>query len=209
MDVAIVTNAVVAAVSVITVGVSVFFALRQLRLSQSANHTLVAIELLTRDRMSDAFLDSQQFVLTELRARCSPELRVSDLPSDARKHVNRIALYYNGLGQMLAFNVVDPALLIGTGGFRAREAWSVLESYILAERAARGESYLASRRARHRDAVVGCGAQAGPTPVRQLSRRPGPGDRGGRRGWEGAGRRFGQRTRRQLGGLRLTTTATS
>lgn len=144
MDVAIVTNAVVAAVSVITVGVSVFFALRQLRLSQSANHTLVAIELLTRDRMSDAFLDSQQFVLTELRARCSPELRVSDLPSDARKHVNRIALYYNGLGQMLAFNVVDPALLIGTGGFRAREAWSVLEPYIIAERAARGESYLAN-----------------------------------------------------------------
>ncbi|MFF5218949.1 hypothetical protein [Micromonospora sp. NPDC000442] len=69
---------------------------------------------------------------------------VSDLPPDARKHVNRIALYYNGLGQMLAFNVVDPALLIGTGGFRAREAWSVLEPYILAERAARGESYLAN-----------------------------------------------------------------
>ncbi|GGM22238.1 hypothetical protein GCM10011608_03770 [Micromonospora sonchi] len=144
MDVAMVTNAVVAAVSVITVGVSAFFALRQLRLSQSANHTLVAIELLTRDRMSDAFLDSQQFVLTELRSRHPTGIPVSELPPDARKHVNRFALYYNGLGQMLAFNVVDPALLIGTGGFRAREAWSVLEPYILAERAARGESYLAN-----------------------------------------------------------------
>ncbi|WFE38759.1 hypothetical protein [Micromonospora sp. WMMD998] len=144
MDVAIVTNAVVAAVSVITVGVSAFFALRQLRLSQGANHTLVAIELLTRDRMSDAFLDSQQYVLSELRAACPPGMSVSELPADARKHVNRIALYYNGLGQMLAFQVVEPALLLGTGGFRAREAWAVLEPYILAERAARGESYLSN-----------------------------------------------------------------
>ncbi|WFE34083.1 hypothetical protein [Micromonospora sp. WMMD975] len=144
MDVAIVTNAVVAAVSVITVGVSAFFALRQLRLSQGANHTLVAIELLTRDRMSDAFLDSQQYLLTELRTACPPGMPVSELPADARKHVNRIALYYNGLGQMLAFQVVEPALLLGTGGFRAREAWAVLEPYILAERAARGESYLSN-----------------------------------------------------------------
>ncbi|WP_204036788.1 DUF4760 domain-containing protein [Micromonospora qiuiae] len=144
MDVAIVTNAVVAAVSVITVGVSAFFALRQLRLSQSANHTLVAIELLTRDRMSDDFLDSQQFVLTELPARHPTAVPVSGLPPDARKHVNRIALYYNSLGQMLAFNVVDPALLLGSGGFRAREAWAVLEPYILAERAVRSEAYLSN-----------------------------------------------------------------
>lgn len=144
MDAAVVTNAVVAAISVITVVVSAFFALRQLRLSQRANHTLVAIELLTRDRMSDAFLDSQQFVLTELRTACPPGMPVSQLPVDARKHVNRIALYYNGLGQMLAFKVVEPALLLGTGGYRAREAWTTLEPYILAERAARGESYLSN-----------------------------------------------------------------
>ncbi|MFI5833019.1 hypothetical protein ACIA5A_05000 [Micromonospora sp. NPDC051300] len=144
MDAAVVTNAVVAAISVITVVVSAFFALRQLRLSQHANHTLVAIELLTRDRMSDAFLDSQQFVLTELRTACPPGVPVSRLPADARKHVNRIALYYNGLGQMLAFKVVEPALLLGTGGYRAREAWATLEPYILAERAARGESYLSN-----------------------------------------------------------------
>ncbi|MEU7573260.1 hypothetical protein [Micromonospora sp. NPDC049240] len=144
MDVAAVTNVVVAAISVLTVVVSAFFALRQLRLAQGANHTLVAIELLTRDRMSDTFLDSQQFVLTELRTASPRGVPVSELPADARKHVNRIALYYNGLGQMLAFKVVEPALLLGTGGYRAREAWAVLEPYILAERAVRGESYLSN-----------------------------------------------------------------
>ncbi|MFG1672883.1 hypothetical protein [Micromonospora sp. NPDC049282] len=144
MDVAMVTNAVVAAVSVITVGVSAFFALRQLRLAQGANHTMVAIELLTRDRMSDAFLDSQQYVLTELRAACPPPVPVGELPADARRHVNRIALYYNGLGQMLAFKVVEPILLLGAGGVRAREAWAVLEPYILAEREVRGGGYLAN-----------------------------------------------------------------
>ncbi|GAB3809723.1 DUF4760 domain-containing protein [Micromonospora zhanjiangensis] len=144
MDVTIVINAVAAAVSVLTVGVSAFFALRQLRLSQSANHTLVAIELLTRDRMSDTFLESQQYVLSELAAAGPTDVPVSELPPEARKHVNRIALYYNGLGQMLAFKVIDPALLLGTGGYRAREAWAVLEPYILAERVVRGVSYLSN-----------------------------------------------------------------
>ncbi|MEK8106378.1 hypothetical protein NKG94_16340 [Micromonospora sp. M12] len=82
---------------------TVIFALRQLRSAQTANQTLVAIELLTRDRSSDEFLRAEDFVLKELTVRHPPpHVSVSDLPAEARHHVVRLSLYYNGLGQMLA-----------------------------------------------------------------------------------------------------------
>jgi hypothetical protein len=130
-------------VSAITVVVTAWFALRQLRSTQSANHTLVAIELLTRDRSSEEFLAAEDFVINELVTRYPPpNVCVSDLPAEARHHVTRLALYYNGLGQMLAFAAVDRRLLMGTVTFRSRQAWRTLEPYILAERARRGETYL-------------------------------------------------------------------
>lgn len=135
-------NVVAAVGSATAVVVTVVVALRQLRMAQGANHTLVAIELLTRDRSSEDFMRSEDFVLNELTAAYPPPVAVSELPIEARKCVTRLALYYNGLGQMLAFQVVDPRLLMGTVSYRSRNAWRVLEPYILAERARRGETYL-------------------------------------------------------------------
>jgi len=132
-----------ACISAIAVVVTAAFAVRQLRSSQTANHTLVAIELLTRARSTDEFLRAQDFVLNELTASYPPSgICVSELPAEARHHVARLSLYYNGLGQMLAFAAVDPRLLMGTVSYRSRQAWHVLEPYILAERARRGETYL-------------------------------------------------------------------
>jgi hypothetical protein len=136
-------NIVAAVGSAVAVVVTVVFAVRQLRSAQSANHTLVAIELLTRDRSSDEFLRAEDFVLNELTAQYPPPgVSVSDLPTEARYHVTRLSMYYNGLGQMLAFAAVDPRLLMGTVSYRSRQAWQVLEPYILAERARRGDAYL-------------------------------------------------------------------
>ncbi|MGW5556548.1 DUF4760 domain-containing protein [Micromonospora sp. NPDC003944] len=136
-------DVVAACGSTVAVVVTVVFALRQLRSAQTANQTLVAIELLTRDRSSDEFLRAEDFVLNELPVRHpAPGPSVSDLPAEARHQVVRLALYYNGLGQMLAFAAVDPRLLVGTVSYRSRQAWRILEPYILAERAKRGETYL-------------------------------------------------------------------
>jgi hypothetical protein len=78
-------NIVAAVGSAVAVVVTVVFAVRQLRSVQSANHTLVAIELLTRDRSSDEFLRAEDFVLNELTAHYpAPGVCVSDLPTEAR-----------------------------------------------------------------------------------------------------------------------------
>jgi hypothetical protein len=136
-------NIVAAVGSTTAVVVTAVFAVRQLRSAQTANHTLVAIELLSRERSRDEFLRAEDFVLNELADRYPQlDVSVSDLPAEARRHVTRLSLYYNGLGQMLAFAAVDPKLLMGTISYRSRQAWRVLEPYILAERARRGEMYL-------------------------------------------------------------------
>ncbi|MEU7673601.1 hypothetical protein AB0C42_02160 [Micromonospora taraxaci] len=67
---------------------TVVFAVRQLRSAQTANQTLVAIELLTRDRSSDEFIRAEDFVLNELAGRRPPPgISVSTLPLEARHHV--------------------------------------------------------------------------------------------------------------------------
>jgi hypothetical protein len=135
---------VTVALSTVAVVVSVVFAIFQLRSAQRANHMLVAIELLTRDRISDTFIESEDYVLNRLVSECPRPVAVSALPIEARKHVMRLCLFYNSLGQMMLFNVVDQNLLISTVSFRARSAWRAMEPYILAERAARGEAYMPS-----------------------------------------------------------------
>ncbi len=137
------TNVVAVCVSAIAVLITALFAIRQLRSAQTANHTLVAIELLTQVRSGDDFQAAEDFVINTLAAQyAQPGLSVTDLPLEARRHVTRLALYYNGLGQMLAFAAVDPRLLMSTVSYRSRQAWRALEPYILAERARRGETYL-------------------------------------------------------------------
>ncbi|WP_203749134.1 DUF4760 domain-containing protein [Catellatospora bangladeshensis] len=130
-------------ISMVAVVLTALFAVRQLRSAQTANHTIVAIELLTRVRSGDEFQEAEDYVINQLaKAYPEPDVSVGDLPPEVRRLVSRVALYYNGLGQMLAFAAVDPRLLMSTVSFRSRQAWRVLEPYILAERARRGETYL-------------------------------------------------------------------
>ncbi len=136
-------DVVAAFISMVAVVLTALFAVRQLRSAQTANHTIVAIELLTRVRSGDEFQEAEDYVINQLaKAYPEPDVSVGDLPPEVRRLVSRVALYYNGLGQMLAFAAVDPRLLMSTVSFRSRQAWRVLEPYILAERARRGETYL-------------------------------------------------------------------
>jgi hypothetical protein len=53
-----------------------------------------------------------------------------------------LALYYNSLGQLVARRTVDPQLVVGTTGYRTRQAWGILEPYINRERATGNTSYM-------------------------------------------------------------------
>lgn len=121
---------------------SVFFSGRQLRVSQTANNAMVAVEMLSRERRTDEFMDSEDFVLNQLGQRHPPNKGVYALPIEARRHVTRIALYYNSLGQLAANRAVDPWLVVSTAAYRTRQAWKILEPYVRAERAAGSARYM-------------------------------------------------------------------
>ncbi|MFB9238742.1 hypothetical protein ACFFWC_24980 [Plantactinospora siamensis] len=142
MDAGLVFNASAVAISLMALAVSTLLTVWQLRAARSSNLTLVALELLTRECRSEEFLESEDFVLNRLQAEHSPDGGVFGLPFSARKHVQRIGQYYAGLGMISVFHAVDDSLLLGAVHWRVRVAWSILQPYVMAERALRKNRYL-------------------------------------------------------------------
>ena len=142
MDLGAVLNTAALLLSIIALTVSTIFAHRQLATARTSNLTLVTIELLTRECRTDEFLESEEYVLNKLSAEHKPDRGVGGLPFSARKHVQRIGLYYSGLGMMSVFRVVDDKLLIATVSYRVRKAWSILCPYVMAEREIRQGTFL-------------------------------------------------------------------
>jgi hypothetical protein len=129
-------------ISITAVVVSVVVASRQERLARNASNALVAIELLDRERRSDEFLESEDFIVNVLSGQYGAERGVSGLPFEARRHVSRIGLFYNNLGQMLAVRAVNRTLLFSTASYRSRQAWLILRPFIEEERRLRNDRYL-------------------------------------------------------------------
>ncbi|WP_212987141.1 hypothetical protein [Actinoplanes auranticolor] len=90
-------NLIAVVISVSAVVASSLFALRQLRSMRRSDDTLVAIELLTRECRTTEFLESEDFVVSELPKE-SAEGGIAALPAEARRHVSRVGLYYSSLG---------------------------------------------------------------------------------------------------------------
>ncbi|MFY1674909.1 hypothetical protein ACN27G_34055 [Plantactinospora sp. WMMB334] len=141
MDVNLAVNIAAIVISLSAVALSAFFGLRQLRSMRRANSTVVAIELLTRECRSDAFLDSEEFVLYELSSH-PPDGGVNGLRPEHRRHATRVGLFFSSLGALSVFGGIETKMIVGLVPTRARRAWVALEPYILAERQLRSPTYL-------------------------------------------------------------------
>lgn len=135
-------NVLALVISIAALLTSTFFALRQLHQSRAANMTLVTVEMLSRERRTDEFLTSEDFVLHRLRTEFPDDTAVSTMPLEARRHVTRLALYYNSLGQLVTRRAIDAHLVVSTTSYRTKQAWEILEPYIAAERATGNTYYL-------------------------------------------------------------------
>jgi hypothetical protein len=142
MDAGMTMNLAALTISVAAFFTSTIFANRQLRISQMSNNTMIAVELLARERRADEFMESEDYVLNALASQHQPDKGVSMLPLEARRHVNRIGMFYNSLGQLVAHGAVDQWLMISTASYRTRQAWAVLGPYIRAERQAGSVRYM-------------------------------------------------------------------
>lgn len=141
MNAGMVMNIAALAISITALIVSYNLGRRQLLSAATSNLTLVAIEFLTRENRTTEFLESEDTVLTKLSSEHPPDRGVSGLPLQIRQHVDRVALYYHSLGILAAQKAVDRDLLVSVIYYKARQAWIVLEPYILRERELRIGSY--------------------------------------------------------------------
>jgi hypothetical protein len=136
-------NVVAVIVALAALGVSGFFAYRQLNSARANNAAQVAMEMLTRTTRSDEFIEGEDFVINKLTEAYSADGGVAALPISARKHVDRIAFFYADLGVLSLFAGVDSDLIVATMHGRILRTWYVLEPYIRAERRIRnGDRYL-------------------------------------------------------------------
>lgn len=124
--------------SIIAIGVSTGFALRQARLMKSANTFPVLVDFF-REFRSPEFRDSQRVIYQRL-PDCSPDVGLYALPSDIRGHVISTIQYYDNLGAMVANGLVGSDLVLGVLGESIERFWNLIESFLKKEREIRGDT---------------------------------------------------------------------
>jgi hypothetical protein len=122
------------AVSVAALLVSAIFALRQLRSARTANNTVVAVELLTRELLSDWFQQSEAYIVDRLAAENDPAGGIEELPPDVRAHVYRVAWFYASLGHLVVFGAINERMVLSIVKYRLLRVWPILEPYFRRER---------------------------------------------------------------------------
>lgn len=123
-------------VSAMALAVSLTAALRQLQLARHANVVPVLIDLF-REHRSRPLMEARRFVYTELH-QCDLSLGLKGLPNEqTRDSVRELMWFYDNLGVMVAYRVVDVEPLAGYLGGSVIDMWSALAPLVHAERGLR------------------------------------------------------------------------
>jgi hypothetical protein len=121
--------------SLIAIAVSLFTALKQATLMRHANALPVTIDLV-REFRAPEFKKSYYYVTQELTGQQAPSLGYR-LPNDAAERVIAVSHFWDNLGLLVRFGIVNEQLIIAFMGSPILRSWVALEPYIRAERAMR------------------------------------------------------------------------
>ncbi|CAL9305253.1 hypothetical protein SUDANB51_04319 [Streptomyces sp. enrichment culture] len=87
-----------------------------------------------RDTRGDEYLASVEYVLYRLTVEHPEPVPYLQLPEETRRHVQRVGLFYNDLGKLVAHGLVDESLIIGAYGGSLLRAWNLMAPYVYLER---------------------------------------------------------------------------
>ncbi|MFF3400480.1 hypothetical protein ACFYW6_18380 [Streptomyces sp. NPDC002659] len=135
-------NATSLIISLIALGFSGFFAVRQLRYARSASDMTLLLEVALRATLDRDFQNDQMYVVSHLAEEHPPDGGMDVLPEQARLATRNVAFMYEYIGIMYALDMVDSRIALGIFHFRIRQVWETLEPYIRAERVARQAPFL-------------------------------------------------------------------
>jgi hypothetical protein len=134
MDASLVINIVALIFSLLAIATSAVLALRQSRLTQHANLSLILTNLFEEFRAIE-FKLHMAYLEEELWKAQPPAIsRLGNLPQEARTHAAAVAGFFNAVGVLMAHHVIDEELVVSYMGRSVRLAWRRLEPYIRNER---------------------------------------------------------------------------
>jgi len=118
-------------VSAFAIAISSGTALRQMRLTRSASHLMLSAELL-KQYLDAGFTESERFVHDQLASH--EPLPLSNLPEDARVHVEKVTTMYQMIGILAATGAVDRSFARYLFGVNVVRSWHALKPFIEAQR---------------------------------------------------------------------------
>jgi hypothetical protein len=110
---------------------------RQHRIARSTSrdsHTRTLLLSLSAEYRTDAFQQSEYFVLRHLADEFSSDVGLSGLPPEVRTHVCRVGHHYGDYGLLVMLPTADRAQILSYVHGRVQVAWKVLQPYAEAER---------------------------------------------------------------------------
>jgi hypothetical protein len=122
-------------VSVIALGLSGYLTYRQLRLSRQANSLPVLVDMFREHRNRD-LREARHFIFNHLD-EYDVTGGLDGLPRDKQLLVSDLAFFYDNLGALVAYGIVDPEPVAGYLGGSVILVFDKLRPLISAERARR------------------------------------------------------------------------
>jgi hypothetical protein len=139
MDGGILVNALSLAFSVAAVVISAIFAIRQSRLMRHSNLLPVVVEIFKEFR-DPTFKEHLNYLQHRLWDEHPPSnAGTSELPEEARVHVMTVAGFFNTVGLLVAYGVIDDLIPGSAMGGSILRAWSRIAPYIENERQRRND----------------------------------------------------------------------
>lgn len=126
-------------ISLVALASTVMLALRQLTIMNQTN-VLPVITSYFPEFRSREFLEHLDYVTNELQRMHSPDHGIFGLPEPARFHAFELTNFYEAMGTLVAWNIIDERIASSTFGTQCDRSWRLLEPFILREREIRGGS---------------------------------------------------------------------
>lgn len=142
MDPSLAINLVSLVISLIALTISAYLAHRQASAAHGANLIPVIFNSFREWREPD-FIRTQKYILASLGSEHGAEAGLSGIPEPLQSQIDKVAIFYDDLGKLVAYRALDWRIVIGTFGITIVRVWTVLKPYIYREREIRGTQHMA------------------------------------------------------------------
>lgn len=128
------------AISGIAIIVSMMSVFYSVVIAKKANSLQIMIDLF-REFRSYEFKEASRYVIENLEKDCDPKDGYWQLKVDSRKHVLKVSHFFNNVGALVSYGIVEEDLIIGYMSITILMVWDKLYPFLENERARRFEKY--------------------------------------------------------------------